>query len=119
MLTPIRLHETLVAPKGEKGGHFGGDLPLQPSEKTEEALSDKTPDDSSLEGEIPTAEEKATLRHVAEHLPTRIWLVAFVELCERFTYYGMQGLFQNYVSHAKDGSDGQRGLGMFGPKSTM
>jgi POT family proton-dependent oligopeptide transporter len=40
-----------------------------------------------------------------------VWLVAVVELCERFTYYGMQGLFQNYVSHAKDGSDGSAGLG--------
>jgi hypothetical protein len=65
------------------------------------------------DGEEPTEDEKKTLRHVGEWLPARVWLVAVVELCERFTYYGMQGLFQNYVSHAKDGSDGSAGLGRF------
>jgi hypothetical protein len=114
----IRLHETAVEPKSEKVDAFGGDLTTRRS-KEEEALSDKLNDDSSLEGERPTAEEKATLRHVAEFLPARIWLVAFVELCERFTYYGMQGLFQNYVSHAKDGSDGPKGLGKFALKSVI
>ncbi|KAF2436768.1 PTR2-domain-containing protein [Tothia fuscella] len=64
------------------------------------------------DGEEPTLEEKHTLRHVGEYLPARVWLVAVVELCERFTYYGMQGLFQNYVSHKKDGSEGAKGLGL-------
>jgi POT family proton-dependent oligopeptide transporter len=67
----------------------------------------------TADGEEPTEEEKKTLRHVGEWLPPRVWLVAVVELCERFTYYGMQGLFQNYVSHANDGSDGSKGLGKF------
>lgn len=62
------------------------------------------------EGGEPTAEEKRTLTHVGEWLPARIWLVAIVELCERFTYYGMQGLFQNYVSHDK-GYGKSSGLG--------
>jgi POT family proton-dependent oligopeptide transporter len=36
-----------------------------------------------------------------------------VELCERFTYYGCQGLFQNYIQRKYDGSDGGPGaLGM-------
>ncbi|EEP82598.1 hypothetical protein UREG_07463 [Uncinocarpus reesii 1704] len=61
-------------------------------------------------GEEPTEEEKRTLRHVAESLPISAWLVAVVELCERFTYYGMQGLFQNYVQRPLDGSLGQGAL---------
>ena len=75
-------------------------------EASEKALS-TTPD-----GEEPNAEETATLRHVAEHLPISAWLVAIVELCERFTYYGMSGMFQNYVDRPLDGSEGRGALGM-------
>ncbi|RAL11907.1 peptide MFS transporter [Aspergillus homomorphus CBS 101889] len=73
---------------------------------TEKALND-TPD-----GEEPTHEESRTLRHVAEHLPVSAWLVAVVELCERFTYYGMSGMFQNYIQRPLDGSQGRGALGM-------
>lgn len=47
------------------------------------------------EGEEPNDREKATLRRVGENLPASAFLIAIVELCERFTYYGCQGLFQN------------------------
>ena len=40
------------------------------------------------------------------------FLIAIVELTERFTYYGCQGLFQNYISHSPDGTEGARGLGL-------
>ncbi|PYI27369.1 PTR2-domain-containing protein [Aspergillus indologenus CBS 114.80] len=73
---------------------------------TEKAL-DATPD-----GEEPNQEEIRTLRHVAEHLPVSAWLVAVVELCERFTYYGMSGMFQNYIQRPLDGSQGRGALGM-------
>ncbi|RMZ90449.1 hypothetical protein DV736_g2322, partial [Chaetothyriales sp. CBS 134916] len=46
---------------------------------------------------FPTEEEMVTLPRVADHIPWRIYTVAFVELCERFSYYGTQILFQNYV----------------------
>jgi len=64
------------------------------------------------DGEEPTLSEKTSLRHVAENLPISAWLVAVVELCERFTYYGMSGLFQNYVQRPLDGSQGRGALGM-------
>ena len=47
--------------------------------------------------DFPTEEEMATLPRVADHIPWRIYTVAFVELCERFSYYGTQILFQNFV----------------------
>jgi POT family proton-dependent oligopeptide transporter len=94
-----------------KAHAFGETLPTRSSSHNSEPLSEKGEVVNPNDGEEPTVEEKRTLRHVGEMLPARIWLVAVVELCERFTYYGMQGLFQNYVSHAKDGSDGQKGLG--------
>lgn len=77
-----------------------------PAETTEKALGD-TPD-----GEEPNDEEKKKLRHVAENLPISAWLVAVVELCERFTFYGMSGIFQNYINLPLDGSQGRGALGM-------
>lgn len=63
-------------------------------------------------GGKPTAHEKSTLRHVGESLPYSVFLVAVIELCERFTYYGCQGIFQNYVQKPLDGSLGNGGLGL-------
>lgn len=42
----------------------------------------------------------------------RIWLVAIVEFCERFTYYGLAALLQNYIQRPLDGSMGRGALGM-------
>ncbi|KAF4449661.1 POT family proton-dependent oligopeptide transporter [Fusarium albosuccineum] len=64
------------------------------------------------DGEEPNAHEKATLRRVGESLPASAFLIAVVELTERFTYYGAQGLFQNYISNSPTGADGPKGLGM-------
>jgi len=52
---------------------------------------------SSVEGMEPTEEERDTLRHVADKLPKSAFLVALIELCERFAYYGLSGPFQNYI----------------------
>ncbi|KAF7922483.1 uncharacterized protein EAE98_008009 [Botrytis deweyae] len=60
----------------------------------------------------PTDEEKNTLRRIGDSLPMSAWLVAIVELCERFSYYGCVGLFQNYVQRPLDGSLGRGALGL-------
>ncbi|GAO18234.1 hypothetical protein UVI_02022990 [Ustilaginoidea virens] len=72
-----------------------------------DAESGPTPD-----GDEPSDHEKRTLRRVGENLPASAFLIAIVELTERFTYYGAQGLFQNYISNHPDGSDGSKGLGL-------
>ncbi|KAK3716538.1 peptide transporter ptr2 [Vermiconidia calcicola] len=64
------------------------------------------------EGDEPNEYEKTKLRRVGENLPASAFLIAFVELCERFAYYGAQGLFQNYINNKADGSDGPKGLGL-------
>lgn len=66
----------------------------------------------TADGEVPTDEEKLRLRHVAENLPLSAWLVALVELSERFTYYGLTGILQNYIQRPLDGSLGRGALGM-------
>lgn len=44
--------------------------------------------DEDGQGEWPTEEEFHTLRRVADKIPWRVYTVAFIELCERFSYYG-------------------------------
>ena len=58
----------------------------------------------SEDGREPTEEELRTLTHVAEKIPMSCWLVAVVELCERFSYYGITGPFQNYMQNGPNDS---------------
>lgn len=39
-------------------------------------------------GEFPTEEELQSLRRVSDKVPWKAFALAFVELCERFSYYG-------------------------------
>ena len=53
-------------------------------------------------GEIrvePTEEDWKNLREVADDIPKAAYLVILVEFCERFTYYGLTGPFQNYIQN--------------------
>lgn len=53
--------------------------------------------DSDAEFEIPTEEEMHTLRRVSGQIPWAAYTVAFVELCERFSYYGTTAVFVNFI----------------------
>ncbi len=51
----------------------------------------KTMQDSYMnDDDFPTQEEIATLPRVAAKIPWKVYTIAFVELCERFSYYGTQ-----------------------------
>ncbi|KAF2457351.1 putative MFS peptide transporter [Lineolata rhizophorae] len=61
----------------------------------------------------PSSVEKRLLRRVPDNLPWSAFLIAVVELCERFAYYGLSGPFQNYIAnerHDKNGLPGAIGL---------
>lgn len=47
----------------------------------------------------PTEEDWKNLTEVADKIPKAAYLVILVEFCERFTYYGLTGPFQNYIQH--------------------
>ncbi|GAB7326886.1 hypothetical protein MBLNU13_g10807t1 [Cladosporium sp. NU13] len=83
---------------------------------TKEKHADVTPTDVEMDptpdGGEPNEQEKLSLRRVGENLPAPAYLIAIVELTERFTYYGCQGLFQNYISNRPNGADGAAGLGL-------
>ncbi|OAL56091.1 peptide transporter PTR2-A [Pyrenochaeta sp. DS3sAY3a] len=68
--------------------------------------------DDGMGGVKPTPEELKTLRKVGEPLPKAAFLVAIVELCERFTYYGASGIFQNYLARPRSGELGRGALGL-------
>ncbi len=64
-------------------------------------------------GSVPTPEDNLFLPRVADSLPRGAFLVAIVELCERFAYYGFSGPFQNYIAnsyHDENGLPGALGL---------
>jgi len=65
----------------------------------------------------PTVYENTIFRRIPDKLPWSAFLVAVVELCERFTFYGLSGPFQNYISNSYDdpsGNPGAIGLGQSG-----
>ncbi|KAK2019695.1 POT family protein [Colletotrichum eremochloae] len=49
--------------------------------------------------DAPTKEELCTLRRVSDHVPFKLFTIAFVELCERFSYYGsvIVCMFTNFI----------------------
>jgi proton-dependent oligopeptide transporter, POT family len=73
----------------------------------DEEAADNSPSPTP-DGDEPSASEKRALRRVGESLPKAAYIVAVVELCERFTYYGCQGLFQNYISNKQGLHMGQK-----------
>lgn len=67
------------------------------------------------DGDEPTEEERQMLRKVSDKLPWSAFVVCVVELCERFTYYGLSGPFQNYIENKYGGSlPGAIGMGQTG-----
>ncbi|KAF2640028.1 peptide transporter-like protein PTR2 [Massarina eburnea CBS 473.64] len=68
-----------------------------------------SPISSSFDKIEPTAEELASLPKVSDKLPWGAFLVAIVELCERFAYYGLSGPFQNYMSNKYNDPNGLPG----------
>ncbi|KAI9724732.1 MAG: hypothetical protein M1812_000007 [Candelaria pacifica] len=113
------LHATEVAPRKESVQDMAGGTDTGVTNAIPAYLEDKPGESSSiasLDGDEPTDEEKATLRHVCDKLPWSTFLVAIVELCERFAYYGLSGPFQNYIQkpYEKGSTPGALGLGQTG-----
>lgn len=52
--------------------------------------------------EIPTEHDLSTLRRVRGSIPAIAFSVAFVELCERFSYYGTTAVCERHLTGACD-----------------
>lgn len=70
-------------------------------------------------GSTPTPEDLLFLPRVPDKLPYGAFLVAVVELCERFAYYGLAGPLQNYMANSYHDPNGLPGaLGLSQSKAT-
>lgn len=76
----------------EKHPHHSEELTIEPSIEpapvTQITHSAHGAEDESLQKVYPSDEDLRSLRRVAGALPWTTFTVAFVELCERFSYYG-------------------------------
>lgn len=73
----------------EKGALFSNN-----TSSSDQAPIVEFPED--LEGEEPTEEELVTLERISGKIPWTSYTIAFVELCERFGWYGSQVLCKWY-----------------------
>ncbi|KAI7901093.1 POT family-domain-containing protein [Cokeromyces recurvatus] len=55
--------------------------------------------ESQIAGPEPTEEEWKELPEVSDTIPKAAFLVILIEFCERFTYNGLSGPFQNYIQN--------------------
>ena len=100
-----------------RGSRVTGAEVVTANTKSSEFLEEDEPDLSSasdiesFEDDEPTEDELATLRKVADRLPWSAFIVALVELCERFTYYGLSGPFQNYIQYHPHDTPVRGGIG--------
>ncbi|KAI0321432.1 hypothetical protein OF83DRAFT_313879 [Amylostereum chailletii] len=67
-------------------------------------------DGQAVDGFItPTELEMETLRHVPDKLDWSAFLIAFVEMAERFSFYGSTTVFVNFISSPRASSTGAGG----------
>jgi POT family proton-dependent oligopeptide transporter len=52
---------------------------------------------ASTDDDFPTDEELTTLPRIPDKVPWKAFPIAFVELCERFSYYGTTVVFVNFL----------------------
>ncbi|KAE8358664.1 POT family-domain-containing protein [Aspergillus caelatus] len=72
------------------------------------------------EGAIsPPTEPNDGLRKVTDSLPLSVWLVASIELCERFAFFGTLGPMQNYIQNPRDDPLRPGGIGLGQAYATM
>lgn len=76
---------------------LGQELTIEPA-PVQTVSSVHEAEDESLQKIYPSEEEMKTLRRVAGTVPWTTFTVAFVELCERFSYYGTTAVCQSTTS---------------------
>ncbi|TLS26349.1 hypothetical protein PpBr36_05553 [Pyricularia pennisetigena] len=93
------------------------------ADSTGSYFSDKEDAVSQSSHEKPTPEELLTLRRVASKIPLDIYSIAFIQLCERFSWFGTVILYTNFIQMplpkgsvtgaplTRDGQPGVLGMG--------
>jgi POT family proton-dependent oligopeptide transporter len=110
LTAPNRTDPALLVTDGDpsrrKSSH---NVEVPPHYNGKAVAQDTYVDDSEAE-DFPTAEEFATLRRVPEKIPIKTFTIAFVELCERLSYYGAVQVFTNFIQQDNPGTSTGRAL---------
>ncbi|KAJ9603360.1 hypothetical protein H2200_012138 [Cladophialophora chaetospira] len=85
---------------GESSRHDGAGNSAPDDDIEAEDKPLMSPDLRHGEAVYPTDSELQNLPRVSDKIPWRVYTVAFVELCERFSNYGTTILFQNFVQRS-------------------
>ncbi|KAI1264781.1 POT family protein [Xylariaceae sp. FL1019] len=89
----------------EAGNHDDAELVAEKARRASVIATAEDPESLAGSGPIvdiekyppPTEEERKTLRKVHDTIPWTAWLICFVELAERASYYGSKTVFNNYI----------------------
>jgi POT family proton-dependent oligopeptide transporter len=86
--------------QAQESAKYDGPIAVDEKPLGDLAINDMTEDGSSARDDMePTEEDYKSMREVADTLPISAYLVILIEFCERFTFYGLSGPFQNYVQY--------------------
>ena len=92
MSSSAKQGDTIEAQQSEEQRHINVVQGEKPPAGKGGAVEDSNSDTDTLVGpngeQYPTEDEKTDLRKVCGHIPWTSYTIAFVELCERFSYYG-------------------------------
>ncbi|KAK4050551.1 hypothetical protein OIO90_005018 [Microbotryomycetes sp. JL221] len=85
----------------EKVGKNGYIVEEGYASKGSESVDDYSTDGREAYPDSPTEEERATLKRVPDKLNFKAFLICFVELAERFSYYGTTVVLTNAIQQPK------------------
>ncbi|GAW13301.1 hypothetical protein ANO14919_026820 [Xylariales sp. No.14919] len=69
--------------------------------------------------EYPSKKDLETLRRVKGHISPIIYTIAFIELCERFAYYGTTAVFVNFIQQPLPPGSTTGAAGTFGQPGAL
>lgn len=104
MTTTVNLDNDAIVQAGLVDAEHGGIHPhdakgsMDVRKETLDPISAVDSTDDETWADKPTEEELRTLRRVSGKIKWSMWTIAFVELCERFSYYGSAVLYTNFVN---------------------
>ncbi|KIW08326.1 uncharacterized protein PV09_01243 [Verruconis gallopava] len=108
---PARMdHNLVVAADGDPERRKSSHVVEPPAFYDGKAVAQEHYMDDSSADDFPTEEDFRTLRRVPEKIPAKVYTIAFVELCERLSYYGAVQVFVNFIQQPNPGTSTGRAL---------
>ncbi|OJZ83582.1 hypothetical protein ASPFODRAFT_35061 [Aspergillus luchuensis CBS 106.47] len=95
----------------------------EPDTATTLIATDRTPLLPAIAEDMPPPSSIANghghLRKVADNFPSTVWVIASIEFCERFAYFGVLGPMQNYIQNPRVDPIRSGGIGLGQAHATL